>query len=198
MALKLVTMAELCLEALLKAEQTGLTVTEIYRRYEISRQTYWRYRHRYLAEGLPGFQDRSRGPLHPANQISAGLEVEIVGMRKDHPPSPVECEADPCRAVEGRAVVALQLLHQSLRAGGAPSRTPESLPVPRPSPQLRNHAHRRRRPPRAIVERLDHSTIQVTIAPTVTCSQAWKSPSPPPSPTCTERRNPRPQLKWER
>jgi transposase InsO family protein len=83
--LKVVTMAELRLEVLLEAERTGLSVTEICRRYGISRQTYYRYRRRYLAEGLPGLEDRSRRPLHPANQIPADLEVRIVGMRKDHP-----------------------------------------------------------------------------------------------------------------
>jgi transposase-like protein len=45
-------MAELRLEVLLEAERTGLTVAEVCRRYGISRQTYYRYRRRYLAEGL--------------------------------------------------------------------------------------------------------------------------------------------------
>ncbi len=78
-------MAELRLEVLLEAERTGLTVTEICERCGISRQTYYRYRRRYLAEGLPGLEDRSRRPHHPANQIPADLEVRIVGMRTDHP-----------------------------------------------------------------------------------------------------------------
>lgn len=81
MALKVVTMAELRLEVLMEAERTGLSVTEICRRYGISRQTYYRYRRWYLA----GLEDRSRRPLHPANQIPADLEVEIVEMRKNHP-----------------------------------------------------------------------------------------------------------------
>ncbi len=85
MALKVVTMAELRLEVLMEAERTGLTVTEICRRYGISRQTYYRYRRRYLAEGLFGLEDRSRRPLQPANQIPADLEIRIVEMRQDHP-----------------------------------------------------------------------------------------------------------------
>ncbi len=85
MALKVVTMAELRREVLMKAERTGMSVTEIYRRYGISRQTYYRYRRRYLAEGLAGLEDRSRRPHQPANQIPADLEVQIVEMRKDHP-----------------------------------------------------------------------------------------------------------------
>ncbi|GBE20668.1 MAG TPA: helix-turn-helix domain-containing protein [Actinobacteria bacterium] len=85
MALKVVTMAELRLEVLMEAERTGLTVTEICRRYGISRQTYYRYRQRYLAEGLAGLEDRSRRPQHPANQIPADLEIQIVEMRRNHP-----------------------------------------------------------------------------------------------------------------
>lgn len=41
MTLKVVTMAELRLEVLLEAERTGLTVSEVCRRYGISRQTYY-------------------------------------------------------------------------------------------------------------------------------------------------------------
>lgn len=78
-------MADLRLEVLLEVERTGLTVTEVCRRYGISRQTYYRYRRRYLAEGLDGLEDRSRRPLQPANQIPVDLEVRICEMRRDHP-----------------------------------------------------------------------------------------------------------------
>jgi transposase InsO family protein len=78
-------MADLCLEVLLEVERTGLTVTEVCRRYGISRQTYYRYRRRYLAEGLDGLEDRSRRPLQPANQIPVDLELRICEMRRDHP-----------------------------------------------------------------------------------------------------------------
>jgi len=50
--LKVVTMAEMRFEVLLEVERTGLTVTEVCRRYGISRNTYYRYRRRYLAEGF--------------------------------------------------------------------------------------------------------------------------------------------------
>ncbi len=85
MALKVVTMAELRLEVLVEAERTGMSVSEVCRRYGISRQTYYRYRRRYLAEGLAGLEDRSRRPLAPANQLPAERELQIVEMRKDHP-----------------------------------------------------------------------------------------------------------------
>lgn len=50
MALRVVTMAELRLAVLVDPERTGETVAEVCRRYGISRQTYYRYRRRYLAE----------------------------------------------------------------------------------------------------------------------------------------------------
>jgi transposase-like protein len=57
-ALRVVTMGELRLGVLVESERTGETVTEICRRYGISGQTYYRYRKRYLAEGLEGLEDR--------------------------------------------------------------------------------------------------------------------------------------------
>ena len=45
-------MAELRLEVLLEAERTGMSVTEVCRRYGISRQTYYRYRRRYLVSHI--------------------------------------------------------------------------------------------------------------------------------------------------
>ncbi len=67
----------------MEAERTGLTVTEICRRYGISEKHY--PDRPYLAEGRFRLEDRPRRPLQPANQIPADLEVRIVEMRKDHP-----------------------------------------------------------------------------------------------------------------
>ncbi len=117
MVLKVVSMAELRLEVLMEAARTGLTVTEICRRYGISRQTYYRYRSRYLAEGISGLQDRSRRPLRSVNQISGDLEVRIVDMRKDHP----RWGARRIRAELARAGVdppAISTVHQVLVRNG--------------------------------------------------------------------------------
>lgn len=85
MPLRVVSMAELRLEVLLQPERTGETVTEVCRRHGISRQTYYRYRRRYLDEGLDGLEDLSREPLRQPARIDADLEIEICRMRKDHP-----------------------------------------------------------------------------------------------------------------
>jgi len=62
-ALRVVNMPELRLAVLLEPERTGESVTAICRRHGISRQTYYRYRRRYLAEGLEGLDDRSHRPF---------------------------------------------------------------------------------------------------------------------------------------
>src|SRR5712691_8081534 len=85
MALTVVSMAELRLEVLFQSERSGESVTEVCRRHGISRQTYYRYRRRYLAEGLDGLEDRSREPIHQPTRIDADLEIEICRLRKDHP-----------------------------------------------------------------------------------------------------------------
>lgn len=127
MALKVVTMAELRLEVLLEAERTGMSVTEVCRRYGISRQTYYRYRRRYLAEGLAGLEDRSRRPLEPANQIPVELELAIVEMRSDHP----RWGARRIRAELTRAGVdppAVSTIHQALRRNGLVAATAKRKP----------------------------------------------------------------------
>ncbi len=114
MALRAVTMPDLRLAVLLEPERTGESVAAICRRYGISRQTYYRYRRRYLVEGLEGLEDRSQRPFHSPGQIDADLEVEICQMRKDHP----RWGARRIRAELHRAGVeppAVSTIHQALR-----------------------------------------------------------------------------------
>lgn len=85
MPLKVVTMVELRMQLLEEPERTGDTVAEVCRRWGISRQTFYEYQRRYVAEGRAGLEPRSRRPARSPYQIDAELEVEICGMRKDHP-----------------------------------------------------------------------------------------------------------------
>ncbi len=85
MALRVVSMGELRLEVLLEPERTGDTIAEVCRRRGISRQTFYRYRRRYEAEGLQGLDPRSRQPLRSPGHIDVEVEVEICRLRKDHP-----------------------------------------------------------------------------------------------------------------
>jgi transposase InsO family protein len=130
MALRTVTMAELRLEVLLEAEQSGLTVAEVCRRYRISRETYYRYRRRYLALGMAGLEDQSRRPKHSPAQIAAELEAEIVRMRKAHPRwGARRIHAELQRA--GWDPPAVSTIHQALRrnnlVASRPSRRSKAL-----------------------------------------------------------------------
>jgi transposase InsO family protein len=60
----------------------GVVVAEWCRRLEISRQTFYKWRSRYLAEGEAGLVERSRAAHHPAGRVSAALEDEVVRVRK--------------------------------------------------------------------------------------------------------------------
>ena len=84
MALKVVTMAELRREVLLEAQRTGEPVSSICQRFGISRQTYYRYRRRYLAEGIAGLENHSRRPHHSPGRMDPQIEIEICTMRKAH------------------------------------------------------------------------------------------------------------------
>ncbi len=66
MALKVVSMDEFKLEVLLEPERTGDTVAEVCRRRAISRASFYRYRRRYLEEGLAGaLSDADRARASP-------------------------------------------------------------------------------------------------------------------------------------
>jgi transposase InsO family protein len=84
-ALQVVSMEELRLEVLLEAERTGETIAEVCRRRGISRASFYRYRRRYLEEGLDGLEPRSRRPCSSPAQIEPALEARIVGLRRRHP-----------------------------------------------------------------------------------------------------------------
>ena len=71
------------LRAVLAADVAGVSVSELCRRLGISRDTFYRYRKRFLAEGPAGLAARSRRPRSAPNQIPAGLEDEIVRRRKE-------------------------------------------------------------------------------------------------------------------
>src|SRR6267142_2511543 len=69
------------------AAQEGANVSELCRRYEISRKTGYKW----LGRGGAGsgraaaLQDRSRRPLHCPQQTEAALEREVVKLRLRHP-----------------------------------------------------------------------------------------------------------------
>jgi len=61
------------------------TMAELCRRYEISRETGYRRLERYRLEGEAGLQDRSRAPRRHPNQTAAGVEQQVLELRRRHP-----------------------------------------------------------------------------------------------------------------
>lgn len=114
MALKVVTMAELRREVLLEAQRTGEPVSSICQRFGISRQTYYRYRRRFLLEGLEGLKDKTRRPHHSPGRMDPQIEIEICHLRKTHPRwGARRIHAELSRA--GIQAPAVSSIHQALR-----------------------------------------------------------------------------------
>jgi transposase InsO family protein len=82
MAQKVVGM-EAKLRAVLAAGVVGVRVSELCRELEISRQTFYKYQRRWLAEGPAGLVERSRRPRRSPGLVSVELEDEIVRLRKE-------------------------------------------------------------------------------------------------------------------
>jgi transposase InsO family protein len=84
-ALKVVSLVERKLELLFEPERSGESVSEVCRRNGISRESFYLYRRRYLAEGEVGLEERSRKPRTSPGRIDAGLERLICELRTRHP-----------------------------------------------------------------------------------------------------------------
>jgi transposase InsO family protein len=67
-----------------------LKVTALCRDLDISRQTLYKYRRRFEAEGPAGLVERSRRPRSSPSRVSVPLEEAIVRLRKE---LPLECGA---------------------------------------------------------------------------------------------------------
>ena len=74
-----------------------LNVAAFCREQAISRETFYVWRRRYLAEGLDGLEPRSRAPKTSPGRVAAEVEETIVALRKeladlgvDHGPSTIQ------------------------------------------------------------------------------------------------------------
>jgi transposase InsO family protein len=81
MAQKVLTM-ETKLRAVLAAGVAGVRVKDLCAELEISRQTFYKYKRRWEAEGPAGLVERSRRPHRVPGLIPVELEDEIVRLRK--------------------------------------------------------------------------------------------------------------------
>jgi transposase len=71
--------------AVLEVLNDGATVTDVARRYEVSRQTVHEWLRKYAAHGIQGLVDRSSRPLSCPHQMDPAVEARIVEMRRVHP-----------------------------------------------------------------------------------------------------------------
>ncbi len=61
------------------------TMTDLCDRYHISRETGYKWVHRYEEEGAAGLEDRSRAPRSHPKKISPEMEEAILAVRRKHP-----------------------------------------------------------------------------------------------------------------
>src|SRR5687768_16385428 len=73
------------LEFVTLAGQEGANLSELARRYGISRKTAYKWRERFAVDGAAGLVDQSRRPAHAPNQTDSALEARILATRDAHP-----------------------------------------------------------------------------------------------------------------
>ena len=104
-----------------------LRVTALCRELEISRQTLYKYRRRFEAEGPAGLVERSRRPLSSPRQVSVETEDAIVRLRKELRP---ECGAQTIAyhlERGGQVVPSVATIHRVLVRGGLATPQPRNL-----------------------------------------------------------------------
>lgn len=66
------------------AELENANLSELSRRFGISRKTGYKWLRRYGEEGESGLSDRSRRPHHSPKQTSTSIETRVLGVRQKH------------------------------------------------------------------------------------------------------------------
>lgn len=124
---KAVTM-EAKLLAAFSAGLSSVPVTDLCAELGISRQTFYKYRRRFEAEGPAGLAERSRAPKSSPQAISAGLEDEIVRLRKtlkvDNGAQMIAYHLER----DGWPVPAVSTIHRALVRRGLVDRQPQKRP----------------------------------------------------------------------
>lgn len=72
-------------QAVLEVLNDGATVTDVARRYGVTRQTVHGWLRRYARSGLAGLVDRSSKPVSCPHQMAPEVEARIVELRREHP-----------------------------------------------------------------------------------------------------------------
>lgn len=72
-------------EFVMLARKEGTNISELCRRYGISRKTGYKFLKRHREEGVDGLYDRSRKPGRSPNATGSEIEGMILGLRDRHP-----------------------------------------------------------------------------------------------------------------
>lgn len=67
------------------ASQEGANVSELCRRFEISRKTGYKWLARWASEGVAGLEDQSLRPRNSPGKTSGAIEAKVLKVRKAHP-----------------------------------------------------------------------------------------------------------------
>jgi transposase InsO family protein len=82
---KEVTVMSLREEFIKFALADGSNISELCRRFDISRKTGYKWIERFLTEGFAGFADRSRKPMTSPNKTCEIMEEAVLSIREQHP-----------------------------------------------------------------------------------------------------------------
>lgn len=72
-------------EFIMLARREGANLSELCRRFGISRKSAYKWLRRYEQAGQSGLQDRSRRPHHVSHRTAEAMEQHVVAMRDAHP-----------------------------------------------------------------------------------------------------------------
>ena len=64
------------------ASQEGANVSELCRRFEISRKTGYKWLRRWASDGLAGLEDQSVRPLNSPGRTAAAIESKVLQTRQ--------------------------------------------------------------------------------------------------------------------
>ena len=67
------------------AQQEGLSIRELCRRFRVSAPTAYKWMKRFALEGVAGLEDRSHRPHHQPRRSSAELEQRVLELRRKYP-----------------------------------------------------------------------------------------------------------------
>jgi transposase InsO family protein len=109
----------------------AVSVTALCAELELSRQTFYRLRRRYLVDGPAGLAPRSRRPHSCPGAVDPALELEIIRLRTDEgwpdPPRGAASIADELRR-SGMSCPAVSTIHRVLVRNGLVTPQPQKRP----------------------------------------------------------------------